>query len=82
MKEQIIVGMLTLSLALGFIFSIEVIAHGGRSEVDPGFPSHAIQSSCTRQKNKSDSNIICEDFRMTKGHLLPAETNICMAGYK
>ncbi|MEK2647131.1 hypothetical protein [Bdellovibrio sp. BCCA] len=31
MKEQVIAAMLTLSLALGFIFSIEVLAQSNRT---------------------------------------------------
>ncbi|KHD88084.1 MAG: hypothetical protein OM95_11240 [Bdellovibrio sp. ArHS] len=64
MKEQVIAGMLTLSLALGFIFSIEVLAQNNRSLLDPCVSE--LQKFCQNAEPGGGAFLTCLDENSEK----------------
>ncbi|KYG70701.1 cysteine rich repeat-containing protein [Bdellovibrio bacteriovorus] len=64
MKEQVIAGMLTLSLALGFIFSIEVLAQNNRTLLDPCVSD--LQKYCQNAEPGGGAFLTCLDENKDK----------------
>ncbi|XGC80706.1 hypothetical protein ACES2L_15385 [Bdellovibrio bacteriovorus] len=60
MREQILVGMLTLAFAVGFIFSIEGLAQNSRNILEPCTCVAANKEICGKDINENPET--CSDL--------------------
>lgn len=85
MKEQIIVGILALSLAVGFIFSIEMLAHWDRpysEHISGSCLAHSGLSKMALKKCSEIENCVNSYKRDSNSVVSKTnETNICMVSY-
>ncbi|MGZ3770850.1 MAG: hypothetical protein ACXVCP_14870 [Bdellovibrio sp.] len=83
MQEQVVAGMLTLSLALGSIFSIEVLSQKKAERMYSSnycpIAAFPYKENCTEIKKTSTDQSDCGNLQKTTGTVAASKTNICIA---